>query len=677
MKAELINHFDNMSREELTEAIRLLEKRIAVLNEADAINSLGAAVPPHRESLYRLLTESSRDMISRHAPDGRILYVSPAVKRILGYEPDETVGKYSKDFLRTSDYELISNAIDAAWNEGKDEFSVEHKMVCKDGTDIWTETCGVFFLGASNEIVEIHCSVRNIDDRKKTEEQLVSVMDAIENMSVPVFWLNQEGRFLYVNKSACASLGYTVEEFQSLTIENIDPCFTVERWKTEWSNLKTIRHVSFESKHRTKDGRIFPVEIMADYTNVNGNEIHWSFVRDISPQRNTEEAMEQMEQRLRQAEKMEAIGLLAGGIAHDFNNQLAGLMGYADLLRDELSDLGHIEYVDGIILGINRAAGLTEQLLAFSRRGKYFTLPVNINVIIKEVGSILRHSIDKKIVIRNRLCSGPPIVMGDPSQLQNAILNLAINARDAMPDGGTLTFYTERLTLNQEFCDEQPYNIVPGNYIRISVIDTGIGMTQETLKHAFEPFYTTKEHGKGTGMGLAAVYGTIKNHKGSVDLFSQPGKGTEVRIHLPASDQEFSYESVNQERSTDSVTFDICVLLVEDEPSLAEVETAMLRSLGCTVILCKNGKEAVDTFSKSWRDIDLVILDMVMPVMNGKEAFYAMKKINPDVLAILVSGYSLNGEAQSLLAKGIKGFVHKPYQKSEMADAIAEAIRTN
>ncbi len=673
MKSELTKNPDEMSTEELKEAILRL-RSLVEKNRPTSAPPRSSSHPPDRDSLFRLLTESSRDMITRHSPDGVLLYVSPAVVWFLGYSPDEVIGRHAFEFVHPDDVQAFRLSLKNSLEKGDEEFSIEHRMVKKDGGSIWAETRGVLFPGVTGELLEVQCSVRNIDDRKTAEQKVSVIISAIESMGLPVYWMNKTGRIVYANQAACDALQYTKEELLKLYVWEIDPDFSEEKWVVARESLEKVRHQRFETRHRTKEGRVFPVDIISDYSIVDGEGVHWAFARDISREKNFEESVRQMEQRLRQSEKMEAIGLLAGGIAHDFNNQLAGLLGYADLLRDELTDATLLDYVDSIILGVKRASGLTEQLLAFSRRGKYLSVPVNMNTIIKEVGSILRHSIDKKITIRNRLCREEAVTVGDPSQLQNAVLNLAINARDAMPDGGTLTFYTERMVLDRSFCEMQPYEMAPGVYIRVSVADTGVGMSEEVQKHAFEPFFTTKEPGKGTGMGLAAVYGTVKNHKGAINIYSEPGTGTEIKLYLPAAEGTAGQLDELAEVSIPPRADNTRVLLVEDEAVLTEVVTAMLTRMGCTVSVCKNGQEAVSTYEASWSEIDLVILDMVMPVMNGREAFNAMKRINPNIAAILASGYSLEGDAQALMSEGVRGFVQKPYRKRELARAITEAL---
>jgi len=382
-----------------------------------------------------------------------------------------------------------------------------------------------------------------------------------------------------------------------------------------------------------------------------------------------------MEEQLRQSEKMQAIGQLAGGIAHDFNNQLAGVLGYADMLENHLEDEKLSRYATSIKKGAKRAAELTKQLLAFSRKGKNLSVPVEIHKVIGEVASILEHSIDKRIKIQQVLKASPAVTVGDPTQLQNAILNIALNARDAMPRGGELIFETDIAEFDEDFCKGHPYEVDAGGYLKISVTDNGCGMDAETQKHIFEPFYTTKEVGKGTGMGLASVYGTVRNHGGSISVYSEVGHGhgTAFRIYLPLAEDVRNDENANTRSNPTTGTARI--LLVDDEGVIRELAAEMLRGWGYKVTVCNDGKEAVKFYESSWQNIDLVILDMVMPELGGRDTFIAMREINPDVRAILSSGYSINGEAQAILDEGVMAFVGKPFSQAELSEKVAQVLR--
>jgi two-component system cell cycle sensor histidine kinase/response regulator CckA len=378
------------------------------------------------------------------------------------------------------------------------------------------------------------------------------------------------------------------------------------------------------------------------------------------------------EERLRQSEKMDAIGQLAGGIAHDFNNQLVGVLGYADLLTHVLSDPGHRDMAEKIVAAAERAGELTRQLLAFARKGRLRTDIVDVHSTIGEVVSLLKHSIDKRIQIREVFEASPSTTVGDPAQLQNAVLNLALNARDAMPAGGHLTFRTRTEELSLADCQGLPFLVDPGPYIVIQVVDTGHGIEPEVQRRMFEPFFTTKETGKGTGMGLASVYGTVASHRGAIRLATEQGKGTELEILLPLFDQAAA--TAGEIELQHGRSRRLRVLIVEDEALVRQTLVVMLHSLGHEVVAAVDGEDGLEKFRDPPAPIDLVILDLVMPRMSGGEAFREMRRSQPMVPILLASGYSRVGEAQALLEAGAAGFLQKPFRRQALADAIENAI---
>jgi signal transduction histidine kinase len=385
-----------------------------------------------------------------------------------------------------------------------------------------------------------------------------------------------------------------------------------------------------------------------------------------------EKALRESEARLRQSEKMQAIGQLAGGVAHDFNNQLMGITGYADLLHGQVKDNPKLlRYVENILLAARRSADLTAQLLAFARKGKYLSISVDIHKTIQEVVALLSHSIDKRIIIRRHLRADPCVTTGDPTQLQSAVLNLALNARDAMPHGGELIFTTDVVDLTEpRSWDNPPFDLSPGQYLSIGVADTGEGMTPEIKRHIFEPFFTTKEQGKGTGMGLAAVFGTIKNHRGAVTVDSAPHKGCAFRILLPLKEPDV--EGTPSVGRSESPGFNgLKVLLVDDEEMVLKVASEMLSYLGCTIRVCRNGREGIRMVHKYPNDFDLVILDMVMPEMNGIDALLRIKKIAPDMRVLLSSGYSMGEKINEYVAADpAVQFIQKPFRLEELSQKI-------
>jgi PAS domain S-box-containing protein len=391
--------------------------------------------------------------------------------------------------------------------------------------------------------------------------------------------------------------------------------------------------------------------------------------------RKAAQAREAMEERLRQSEKMEAIGRLAGGVAHDFNNQLVGIMGFAELLLARATDEATRAQVERILTASRRAADLTRQLLAFGRRGQLVSVPVDLNATIREVIDLLDRSIDKRIRVHQALVAARPATLGDPSLLQSALLNVALNARDAMPEGGDLTFATENVVLDEGDSRRAGPEAHAGKYVRVRIADTGVGMDAEMLRRVFEPFFTTKEPGKGTGMGLAAVYGTVQAHGGWVDVASQVGAGTTFALYLPEAEVEGVAVALPPPPAAKPAATSAHLLVADDEEIVREMMTEALTDLGYRVTTCVDGEEAVDAYRTHWREIDLVILDLIMPKIGGHEAFLAMERCNADLRVLLCSGYSLSEGARALLTqRGVVGFLQKPFEVDELARVVAEAL---
>lgn len=379
-----------------------------------------------------------------------------------------------------------------------------------------------------------------------------------------------------------------------------------------------------------------------------------------------------MEEALLQSGKMDAIGQLAGGVAHDFNNMLGGIIGAAELLKYHKNSLDEkdLKFVDMILQASERASDLTSKLLAFGRKGKNISTAVSIDQIIFDTVDILNKTIDKKIKITVNQKAEKIMVIGDNSGLQNALMNLGINASHAMPDGGELYIETKNINFNKVFCDNSSFDLEPGEYILIEVRDTGCGIPTENLQKIFEPFYTTKKLGKGTGLGLAAVYGMVQDHKGSITVNSIVGKGTSFYINLPCSDSEISPRQM-----VDNVVTGVGqVLLVDDEEIMRVSGKLLLENLGYEVLLAENGAVAVEVFKEHFTEIDLVLMDMIMPEMNGREAFFKMKEIDESCKVIISSGFAKEGNIAELKSLGLCGFIQKPYRNFELSKVLSEVM---
>jgi PAS domain S-box-containing protein len=477
----------------------------------------------------------------------------------------------------------------------------------------------------------------------------------------PAAIAGSDGRFVDVNDGCLGLTGYSREEF--LRLRNTDLYEDPELATPSSAVLSSKRVIEKEALIRRRDGsrffghiNIFPVS----------KDLALGQITDITERK-------ELEGRLRQAQKMEAVGNLAGGIAHDFNNIIQTIMGYTSLLKTRLvGQPKTAAQVDAIEQASLRAAELTRQLLGFARQGKFEVKPTDLGAVVEKVVSMIRPTFDRSIDIRKELSPGLFSVSGDAGQMEHTLLNLCINARDAMPGGGMLRIATCNETLDRPEAFG-PVSAPSGRYVSLSVSDTGTGIAPENLPRIFEPFFTTKEPGKGSGMGLAMVYGIVKNHGGWIDVHSEPGRGTTFRILLPASAAEPKAPALiplpeSLAGGTETILF------VDDEESLRELAVETLGGLGYAVVTARNGAEAVALFSDRRRRIALVILDLIMPEMGGIEAFHRIREIDPDARVLFSSGFASSGQPDALPAEGAAGFIQKPYRLSALAAAIRQAL---
>jgi CheY-like chemotaxis protein len=369
---------------------------------------------------------------------------------------------------------------------------------------------------------------------------------------------------------------------------------------------------------------------------------------------------------------LEAIGQVAGGVAHDFNNQLTAIIGYADLLAHRAEGEQQRRYASNILESARRSAALTRQLLAFARKGQFQRAAVDVHLLVGETTDILERSIDKRIRIERELHADSAVVTGDASLLQNALLNLALNARDAMPDGGQLRFTTEAVALGRGDRAGHPPELGPGRYVTVTVSDTGCGMGEPVLARLFEPFFTTKEPGKGTGLGLAAVFGTVQRHGGAISVESRVGHGSSFRVYLPLG-REAGVEEAPTRGGTGTPASGR-VLVIEDEPLVREMASEILGAAGFRVETSENGRLGVEHYRRHWPEIDLVLLDLAMPEMDGAETFVWLRRLNPVARVLLCSGFSSEGDAQALLARGALGFVQKPFDQTTLVQSVSDAL---
>jgi signal transduction histidine kinase/ActR/RegA family two-component response regulator len=378
---------------------------------------------------------------------------------------------------------------------------------------------------------------------------------------------------------------------------------------------------------------------------------------------------QRMEAQLQHAQKMEAIGTLAGGIAHDFNNLLMVIQGNISLMLFDV-DPSHAYYerLKSMEKQVQSGSRLTAQLLGYARKGRYEVKPLDLNQLLREAAETFSRT-RKDIVVQYHLDPELHPIDADAGQIEQVLMNLFVNAADAMAGGGDMILKTENT--HHEAMKDKLYNPKPGHYVLFSISDTGTGMDQGTMERIFEPFFTTKEMGRGTGLGLASAYGIVKGHGGFIDVESERGKGSTFKIYLPASGKKVpkaveAAEPVKKGRET--------VLLVDDEDSMLEVGGELLKAMGYHVYTARDGAEALEIYNQSREEIDLVLMDMIMPRMGGGEAFDRIKKMNPAAKVLLLSGYSIDGEAAKILERGCSGFIQKPFNMEELSKTIESIL---
>ncbi len=507
-----------------------------------------------------------------------------------------------------------------------------------------------------------------IAERKQAEEALQESEEryrtVLEASPDPVVAYDMEGKVIYVDPAFTKVFGWTSEELLGGKIDYIPEDNRPETQMMIDMVLAGENFSGIESRRYTKQGNIVDVTISAAiYPDRDGNpagSIH--VLRDITERK-------RLEAQLQYAQKIEAVGTLAGGVAHDFNNLLMGIQGNVSLMLMDM-DSAHPDYerLKNIEKQIQSGARLTSHLLGYARKGKYEVKPLDLNQLVEETSDTFGRT-KKEITIHQEPAEDLFPVEADPGQIEQVLLNLFVNASDAMPGGGKLILKTVNVT--HKDMKGKLYEPKPGNYVLLTVTDTGIGMYKKTMERIFDPFFTTKEMGRGTGLGLASAYGIIKAHGGYIDVDSRRGHGTTFSIYLPATEKEVQRVVRTAERVAKGTGK---VLLVDDEEVVLEVGQELLKATGYTVLTAKDGKEAIKVYRENRDNIDIVVLDMVMPNMGGGEAYDRMKEINPDIKVLLSSGFSIDGEASEILERGCNSFIQKPFTMKELSGEIGKIL---
>jgi PAS domain S-box-containing protein len=479
----------------------------------------------------------------------------------------------------------------------------------------------------------------------------------------------QDGRLVDANATATGMFGYERDQILVRTIADLSA--REASFSQEVANQVMARVVDegpqvLEWHARRSDGREFWVEVTARRARIAERERLLVVARDIEERR-------RMEAELRQAEKLQAVGLLAGNVAHDFNNQLTGLVGYAELLRSKAHDPDAVRrYADGILTAASRAKSSTARLLTFARRAPQARGPVDLHALTREVVDLLRRSLGPQVQVLTDLRAQRPTTPGDAAQLQSALLNLALNARDAMPLGGQLTFCTRDVEISPGAPSGEAGGLPPGAYVELVVADTGHGMDAATRARIFEPFFTTRA--TGTGIGLPAVSAAVEAHGGRIAVESAPGKGSVFRLWFPA--QPWAAEAPGEEAARGAIRLPgLRVLMAEDDPVAADATREMLESLGCRVTAVADGRAAVERYGADPGGFDVILLDLLMPRLGGAEALLEILRVRPEAVVVLMSGFDPQADVDRLLRSGAAAFLRKPFHSADLAAVLRRATQ--
>ena len=611
---------------------------------------------------FEMILEKMSEGVVGINSEGRIIYANPSFFSLLDLSGHELYGSYFIDLLSGIDRIRVSKLMKK--KEGKSHTISEDSPLCLKEHLVTLDFLPFKEQGFSRIIVN------DITERKRAEKELLREKEnfrvLVEESPLGISLIDKNGRYKYINPRFIEMFGYTLVDIPT-GVEWFARAYPDQLYRDQvisgWINdLKKAGPA--EPRHRTftvrcKDGS--DKLILFRPTKLeNGDQ--FVIYEDVTEQN-------RLEAQLQQAQKMEAIGTLAGGIAHDFNNLMMAILGNASLML-LTTDSTHPNYnrLKTIENQTKSGTKLTEQLLGYARKGKYYVKAININRLLKDALDTFSRT-RKEIRLHFELAEDLFSIEADEGQIEQVLLNLYVNAADAMSRGGDLFLKTKNITHRE--IPNKLFKPLPGKYVLMQFVDTGVGINKETQKRIFEPFFTTKEMGRGTGLGLASVYGIIKGHGGYIDVESEDHQGTTFNIYLPASDKKVEKKA---ETPTQIMAGGETILLVDDEEIVLMVNMEMLKSFGYSVLKAQGGDEAIKIFRENKNIIDLVVLDMIMPGMNGGEVYDIIKEINPDVKVLLSSGYSIDGQAKKILERGCDGFIQKPFNLKDLSLKIRKLL---
>jgi len=681
----LINYTGWRSKEKITEFISFISSVIAfalqnarlydelkqkneelkkwTANIEDRIDA-GTKKILEKEAQYHALFDNISNGIIVHSKDGTIVEINNAACDLFGIKKKRILNTKIESLTIDQEYKKQEEYFNKIMKNEPAE-SIETILLKSDNSKFNAELKSNVVKFRGQDVIQTF-----INDITKKKELETNLRDSREKYRILIessilgIYIVQKGFIEFTNEMFRIISGYTENELREIEFFDLIDAEDRSKIVSQHERLEKGESTSFRDEIRLirKDKKRYWCELHISNIIVNQKNAVFGYMVDISERKN-------LELQLLETQKLKSLGTLAGGIAHDFNNLLGGILGYSSLLLSDIAD-DHPFYNDiqAIAETAKRGAELSNRILAFARGGKYQVTKININNLINDVVAILSHSLDKSVIIETNLEKNIWPVYGDSRQIHQAIHNICLNARDVMPEGGKLTITSKNITIHKSH-KEVISNVVKGDYVKIIIEDTGPGMDKKTKLKIFEPFFTTKPQGEGTGLGMSMVYGIVKNHKGYIKVESEVGKGTKIIIFLP----KIIEDTINNNNKNISHSDSNLILFVDDEDIIREVGEKMLNRGGHEVILAKNGKEAVEIFKQNQKKISLVIIDIIMPVIDGIEASKILRDIDPNINIIFTSGYGPEDRPDLLQLNG-EYFIKKPFQTEMFIEKVNEIM---
>ncbi len=607
------------------------------------------------------------------------VYFSPEWKSQLGYSDHEIENRHEEWASRVhpEEFPLVLEHREKYLAGKITTYDVEFRMRHKDGSWRWINARGdVRYDGSGNQIGMLGCHI-DITEQKSAVESLQLMKFCVDHTADPVYWVSREGSIQYINDACSVQLGYSRDELLRMSIWDLDvvPDYQPGRWEKHFDEIKIQGNIILETRHRAKNGREFPIEVSANYVKIGNRELNFAFTRDISERKQAEDERRKLQEQMLHAQKLEGLGVMASGIAHDFNNLLTAMLGNASLARMQLPKESRVgSFLDEIESAAKSAAKLTSQMLAYSGKGRFDISPLRIDSLVSETIQLLKTVVSKKVKICPKL--DPAACEGDVSQVQQVIMNLITNASDAFQGEAGEVYVRTGLRRFDSASLYSPYvadQIPPGEYVFIEVEDNGCGMSKETLAKIFDPFFSTKMTGRG--LGLAAVLGIIRSHRGTIKVASELGLGTTFEVLLPAIETIVPQDSIAADK-VNSIG-NRTILIVDDEEFVRRFLSSCVETAGFSVLTAADGCKGLDAFRQHSAKISLVLLDLTMPRKGGLEVLKELREQSLDLPVLIMSGYS---EHEISLQKGGAGpceFIQKPFSPDELISRINSLLASN